>query len=575
MKEQPSAAGDIPLPGGSPRVPDGARGFGFSDIRRPDIWLILSASIALLVSIPVITVLVMSTVSTGDIWAHLASTVLTVYVANTLILFVGVGVGTILIGVTTGWLVTMCQFPGRRIFEWALLLPLAVPSYILAFVATDMLEFSGPLQGAFRDMFGWRTMQDYWFPDIRTIGGAILMFSLTLYPYVYLLARSAFLQQSVCVLEVSRTLGRSGLSSFFQVALPLARPAIVAGVALALMETLNDYGTVKYFAVNTFTTGIFDVWLSYNNAGGAAQLASALLGFVILLIALEQISRRQQRYHQTTSKLKDLPGYPLSRGRAAAAIAACLLPVLLGFLLPASVLAHYAFESFRDTFGSAFLSDARNSLLLASVSAVIAVFLGVFLSYANRLRPGKALTALTRFSVVGYAVPGAVLALGVIIPFGWLDNYIDGLMRSAFDHSTGLIFSGTVFALIFAYVVRFLAVSFGAATSGLSKVTRNMDNAARMLGRSPLGTLGAVHLPLIRASVITAGLLVFVDVMKELPMTLILRPFNFNTLATRTYDYASDERLWEASLPALSVVIVGILPVILMSRALRNSRPGH
>lgn len=575
MKEQPSAAGVIPLPGGSPRVPDGARGFGLSVIRRPDVWLILSAVIALLVSIPVITVLVMSTVSTGDIWAHLASTVLTVYVANTLILFVGVGVGTILIGVTTGWLVTMCQFPGRRIFEWALLLPLAVPSYILAFVATDMLEFSGPLQGALRDMFGWRTMQDYWFPDIRTIGGAILMFSLTLYPYVYLLARSAFLQQSVCVLEVSRTLGRSGLSSFFQVALPLARPAIVAGVALALMETLNDYGTVKYFAVNTFTTGIFDVWLSYNNAGGAAQLASALLGFVILLIALEQISRRQQRYHQTTSKLKDLPGYPLSRWRATAAISACLLPVLLGFLLPASVLAHYAFESFSDTFGPAFLSDARNSLLLASVSAVIAVFLGVFLSYANRLRPGKALTALTRFSVVGYAVPGAVLALGVIIPFGWLDNYIDGLMRSAFDHSTGLIFSGTVFALIFAYVVRFLAVSFGAATSGLSKVTRNMDNAARMLGRSPLGTLGAVHLPLIRASVITAGLLVFVDVMKELPMTLILRPFNFNTLATRTYDYASDERLWEASLPALSVVIVGILPVILMSRALRNSRPGH
>jgi iron(III) transport system permease protein len=535
----------------------------------------VSAAVAMLVSIPVLTVLGMSLTPTLDIWQHLASTVLPKYILNTLTLFIGVGIGTTLIGVATAWLVTMCRFPGRAQFEWALLLPLAVPSYILAFVVTDMLEFSGPVQGALRDLFGWKTVRDYWFPDIRTIGGAITMFSLTLYPYVYLLARSAFLQQSVCVLEVSRTLGRTSLSSFFRVALPLARPAIVAGVALALMETLNDFGTVSYFAVNTFTTGIFDVWFSYNNAGGAAQIASVLLGFVVILIALENISRRQQRFHHTSSKLRDLPGYSLTGWRRIVAVIACALPVLLGFLLPASVLTVYAVESFHETFGDRFLLDATRSLLLATVSAIIAIGVGLLLAYANRIRGGRMLAVLTRLSVVGYAMPGAVLALGIIIPFGWLDNRVDAVMRDMFGISTGLLLSGTATALVFAYVVRFLAVSFGAASSGLAKVTGNMDHAARMLGRSAFGTLREVHLPLIRASVITAGLLVFVDVMKELSMTLILRPFNFNTLATRTYDYASDERLWEASLPALSIVVVGVLPVILMSRILRESRPGR
>lgn len=562
---------DIP----DPRSPKGARGFRRLGLRLADRWLLISALTAALAAVPVLTVLGISLTPTLDIWLHLASTVLPGYTANTLILFVGVGIGTTVIGVTTAWLVTMCRFPGWRSFEWALLLPLAVPSYILAFVVTDMLEFSGPVQGALRDMFGWQTVRDYWFPDIRTIGGAITMFSLTLYPYVYLLARSAFLQQSVCVLEVSRTLGRGGVASFFQVALPLARPAIVAGVALALMETLNDFGTVRYFAVNTFTTGIFDVWLSYNNAGGAAQIASVLLGFVVLLIALESISRRQQRFHHTSSKLRDLPGYRLSGWRKGAAFVACSLPILLGFVLPASVLSVYAAESFPETFGDRFLVDAGSSLVLAAVSAIVAVGVGLLLAYANRIRGGRLLAILTRLSVIGYAVPGAVLALGIIIPFGWLDNRVDAAMRDLFGISTGLLLSGTMVALVFAYVTRFLAVSFGAASSGLAKVTRNMDNAARMLGRTPFGALREVHLPLIRASVITAGLLVFVDVMKELPMTLILRPFGFNTLATRAYDYASDERLWEASLPALSIVLVGILPVILMSRALRDSRPGH
>lgn len=562
---------DIP----DPRAPKGARGFRRLGLRLADRWLLISALTAALAAVPVLTVLGISLTPTLDIWLHLASTVLPGYTANTLILFVGVGVGTTVIGVTTAWLVTMCRFPGWQSFEWALLLPLAVPSYILAFVVTDMLEFSGPVQGALRDLFGWKTVRDYWFPDIRTIGGAITMFSLTLYPYVYLLARSAFLQQSVCVLEVSRTLGRSGIASFFQVALPLARPAIVAGVALALMETLNDFGTVRYFAVNTFTTGIFDVWLSYNNAGGAAQIASVLLGFVVLLIALESISRRQQRFHHTSSKLRDLPGYRLSGWRRGAAVLVCSLPILLGFVLPALVLTVYAAESFPETFGDRFLVDAGSSLVLAAVAAVAAVGVGLLLAYANRIRGGKLLAILTRLSVIGYAVPGAVLALGIIIPFGWLDNQVDAAMRDLFGISTGLLLSGTTVALVFAYVTRFLAVSFGAASSGLAKVTRNMDNAARMLGRTPFGALREVHLPLIRASVITAGLLVFVDVMKELPMTLILRPFGFNTLATRAYDYASDERLWEASLPALSIVLVGILPVILMSRALRESRPGH
>lgn len=540
-----------------------------------DAWSIGTVVVAILASVPVLAVLVFALTPGEDVWRHLAETVLPLYVRTTLGLAAGVAFGTLVIGIGTAWLVTMCRFPGRRLFEWALLLPMAIPAYVIAYVYTDIFEYAGPVQEALREAFAWTEKRDYWFPEIRSLGGAIAMMTLVLYPYVYLLSRAAFLEQSVCVMEASRTLGRGPWRGFFSVALPLARPAIVIGLSLVLMETLNDFGTVDYFAVPTFTAGIFDVWLNMNNAPGAAQLASTLLIFVLVLIYLERSARRGRRYHHTTNRYKALPGYALHGGRAASATLACLLPVLLGFVLPAAVLAGYALGHYKESLDAAFLVHTANSLTLSSLAAVLAVILGVFMAYGLRLSGTPVVRAAARLASLGYAVPGAVLALGVIIPTAWLDNTVDAFMRDTFGISTGLLLSGSIFAVTAGYVVRFLALSFGTIEASLSKVTHNMDGAARTLGQGPWATLSRVHLPLMRSSVLTAAILVFVDCMKELPMTMILRPFNFDTLATFVHQYASDERLAEGSLAALAIVASGILPVIVLSFTIGRSRPGH
>ena len=542
---------------------------------KVDAWSIGTVVVAVLASVPVVAVLIFALTPSDDVWRHLAATVLPLYVRTTLGLAAGVALGTLIIGVGTAWLVTMCRFPGRRLFEWALLLPMAIPAYVIAYVYTDVFEYAGPVQAALREAFAWTGKGDYWFPEIRSLGGAIAMMTLVLYPYVYLLSRATFLEQSVCVLEASRTLGRGPWRGFFSVALPLARPAIVIGLSLVLMETLNDFGTVDYFAVPTFTAGIFDVWLNTNNAPGAAQLASTLLVFVLVLIFLERSARRGRRYHHTTNRYKALPGYALRGGRAAAAAVACLLPVGLGFALPAAVLTGYAVGHYRESLDAAFLIHMANSLTLSSLAAALAVVVGVFMAYGLRLSGTPVVRAATGLASLGYAVPGAVLALGVIIPTAWLDNTVDAFMRDAFGFSTGLLLSGSIFAVTTGYVVRFLALSFGAVEASLAKVTHNMDGAARTLGQGPWATLCRVHLPLMRGSVVTAAILVFVDCMKELPMTMILRPFNFDTLATFVHQYASDERLAEGSLAALAIVASGILPVIALSFTIGRSRPGH
>jgi iron(III) transport system permease protein len=452
---------------------------------------------------------------------------------------------------------------------------MAVPAYVIAYVYTDLLDYAGPVQAAFRAWFGWAGKGDYWFPEIRTLGGAIAMLTLVLYPYVYLLSRAAFLEQSVCVLEVSRTLGRGPWRSFFQVALPLGRPAIVIGLTLVLMETLNDFGTVDFFAVPSFTAGIFDVWLNMNNASGAAQLAMVLLAFVLVLIYLERLARRGRRYHHTSIRYRSLPGYPLRGWAAAASTAACLAPLVLGFAVPGAVLLDYALVHYGATLEADYFIYTLNSLTLSTTAAVIAVALGTFMAYGLRLGGGPVFTAMTRFASLGYAVPGAVLAIGVIIPMAWFDNQVDAFMRATFGFSTGLLLSGTIAAVTFGYLVRFLALSFGTIEASLAKVTDNMDGAARTLGSGPADTLRRVHLPMMRGSVLTAGILVFVDGMKELPMTMILRPFDFHTLATFVHDYASDELLAESSLAALTIVASGILPVILLSYTITRSRPGH
>ena len=542
---------------------------------RADGWVWGTCLVALLVATPLIAVVTLAFAPTEDIWQHLASTVLPRYAETTFLLMLGVGTGTLVIGTGTAWLVTMCDFPGRRIFEWALLLPLAVPTYVAAYVFTDVLEYAGPVQRAFREVFGWSNSKDYWFPEIRSLGGAIAMMTLVLYPYVYLLSRSSFLAQSVGVLDASRTLGVGPWRGFFLVAMPLARPGIVVGVTLVLMEALNDFGTVDFFAVQTFTMGIYDVWLNMNSTAGAAQLAVVLLMFVVVLIAAERWARRGQRYFDMSSTYGALPRYRLGRGMASAALCACLAPIMLGFLFPAAVLATYALDYYQESLSANYLAYAGNSLALATLSAGLAVVFGLFLSYSVRLSGNPLVKAAARFASFGYAVPGAVLAVGVVIPMANLDNAVDAFMDDTFGISTGLLLSGTVFAVSYGYLVRFLALSYGAAEAGLAKVTPSMDGAARTLGSGPLETLRRVHLPMIRGSILTAAILVFVDCMKELPMTIILRPFNFETLATFAHQFASDELLEESALASLTIVAAGVLPVILLSRMTARSRPGQ
>ena len=530
-------------------------------------------AVAVLLSVPVVSVLVNVFVPGAGAWQHLASTVLPRYVMNTIWLVLGVGAGVVIGGVGTAWLVTMCRFRGRSIFEWALILPLAVPAYVMAYTYTDFLQFTGPVQSLLRDATGWGA-RDYWFPEIRSLGGAILMLALVLFPYVYLLARAAFLEQSVCALEVSRTLGCGPWSSFFRVALPLARPAIAGGVALALMETIADFGTVSFFGVQTFTTGIVRTWFSLGDRVAAAQLAAALLCFVLLVLLAERWSRGPARYYHTSGRYRHLPSHALVGWKSALATLFCLLPVVLGFLLPTAILLSMSIEAGDAQFGPRFLRQALNSFTLAAVTAVLAVLLAAIMAYGMRLSPGRLTAAANRVAAMGYAVPGTVIAVGVLIPFAWLDNTLDGWMRAQFGVSTGLVLTGTIAALVFAYLVRFLAISLSTVEASLGKIKPSMDDAARSLSHGPGGTLVRVHAPLIWASLLTAGLLVFVDVMKELPATLIMRPFNFDTLAVQAYNLASDERLTEASTASLAIVMVGVVPLVLLSRAIALARPG-
>ena len=547
----------------------GRRGFPL------DGWTLLAAILGTLVAIPVGSVLLTALGPSDGIWGHLVSTVLWVYVGNTLWLMLGVGVGTIVIGTSTAWLVTMYRFPGRRVLSWALLLPLAVPSYILAFVITDQLEYAGNVQSALRDLFGWTSPREYWFPEIRSLGGATVVLSLVLYPYVYLLARAAFIEQSFGLFEASRTLGRTPLASFFTVAAPLARPAVAVGVALALMETLNEFGTIDFFAVPTLTAGIFDVWLNMDSVAGAAQLASVLVAFTLVLVVAERSSRRSRRYHETTTRVQALPEYPLSMAGGVAALVWCATPVALGFVLPAWVLGGYAVTFYAVTLEADYFDYVRNSMVLAAWAAVAVVLAGIVLAYGVRLSPRRAMRGLAEFATIGYAIPGAVLAVGIMVPLGYFDNAIDAASRVLFGVPVGLLISGTAAGLVIGYAVRFLALGYRTVDAGLLHVTPGIEGAARTLGASPARSLLRVHLPIVRPSIVTAALLVFVDTMKELPLTLILRPFNFDTLATFVYQYASDELLEECALGALTIVAAGVVPVMLMNRTITRSRPGH
>ncbi len=536
-------------------------------------WKVTVVGIAALAAVPVIVIATFLFTPSLDVWRHLASTVLPHYVFNSLALMLGVGAGTMVLGVGTAWLVCMTSFPLRRFFEWSLIIPLAIPAYVIAFTYTGLLEYGGPVQSFLRDSFGWRSATEYWFPQIRSLPGAMLMMTLVFYPYVYLLARAAFLEQSVCVLDAGRTLGHGAWGTFLRVALPLARPAVAGGVALVLMETLNDFGLVSFLAVDTFVTGIYRTWLGQGQPAVAAQLGSVLMIFILALILVEKRSRRGRVSH-TTGYYRQIRRYRLSRPKAALAFCVCFVPVLFGFFIPVAAMTLWTWQTWALV-DARFFVMARNTLALAGISAVLAVAVAVILAYGRRLSPGRLTSFAVQTASLGYAIPGAVIALGVMLPLTFVDNMLDRVVMNMFGVSTGLLLTGTWTALVFAYLIRFLAISTNTVEASLQKVTPSMDGAARTLGLSATQTLRRVHAPIMKGSLFTAGVLVFVDVMKELPATLMMRPFGLNTLALRSYELASDGLLKESSSSSLAIVVAGIIPVILASMLIARSRPGR
>ncbi len=521
--------------------------------------------------VPMLAVAIAAATGGWETFDRLLNSVLPRYAGTTAILIVLVGLGTGVIGTGAAWLVTATRFPGRRMLEVALALPLAFPAYVLAYAYTDFLDHPGWVQTTLRDLTGWGP-RDYWFPEIRSIGGAAAMLTLVLYPYVYLLTRAAFLQQSATAYIAARTLGHSPWSAFARVSLPIARPAIAGGVLLALMETLADFGTVSYFGVQTFATGIYQAWYSFFDRGGAAQLALCLLIVALVIAALERRQRREQRHHGAGRRFEVMQSVDLTGWRAAGAMAFCGLPVLLGFLLPVGLLLSLGWDSFDNLLTDRYLRFLRNSLILASIAAGVTVAAAVVLGFNARLHPTRAAKSAVRVAGLGYAVPGGVIAVGLIVPFAALDNAIDAVMEARFGINTGLLITGSIWLLVAAYGVRFMAAALSAYDAGLSTINPNVDAVARTLGRTPRSMLRGVHLPILRPSILTGLLIVFVDVMKELPATLIMRPFNFDTLAVQAHRLAADERLGEAAVPSLVIAAVGLLPVIILCYGLGRER---
>ncbi|MEM0924276.1 MAG: iron ABC transporter permease [Pseudomonadota bacterium] len=502
---------------------------------------------------------------------HLIETVLPRYALNTLALILLVGLGTFVIGVSSAFLVVMTEFPGRRFIEIALVLPLALPAYVLAYAYTHILDHPGIVQTVLRDLTGWGP-RDYWFPEIRSLGGAAAMLIIVLYPYVYLLTRAALLGQSASYFSAARSLGDSPVRIVRTIYLPLVRPAIAGGLLLATMETLADFGTVAYFGVQTFATGIYTSWFSMADRGAAAQLAVGLLAIALLIAGLERFSRRAARY-DTGRRRQDLPRFELRGNTRWLALGFLAVPLALGVVIPVVSLFNMALTSEQDLLSDRYLGFIRNSFTLALIAALVTVTAAVLLGSLHRFMPGRLALGALYAGRLGYAVPGGVIAVGLLVPFAAFDNALDAWMRANFDLSTGLLITGSIWLLVGAYTIRFLAAALGAYEGGMANISPNMDAAARILGRDAAGAIWQVHLPLLRPSLLTAFLIVFVDVMKELPATLIMRPFNFDTLAVQAHRLAADERLEGAAVPSLVIVVIGILPLILLIRSMTAERP--
>ncbi|MGB3312819.1 MAG: iron ABC transporter permease, partial [Albidovulum sp.] len=537
-------------------------------------WSLGASLVAAFVILPILSVVVMAFSPTENIWPHLLSTTLPRYAANTLILTLGTGALAAAIGAGTAWLITMYRFPCAGLLEWLLLLPLAIPAYIGAYALVDFLDYSGPVQVTLRDWTGWSSARDYWFPQVRSRWAAVIVLAAALYPYVYLLARAAFREQSAGSYEVARALGAGPLGLFWRVGLPLARPAIAAGAAIVMMETVNDFGVVDFFAVQTLTTGIFTVWLETGNAGGAAQIACVILAVILALVALEKVSRRNSRYYHSARQPRPVTKIALSGAAGWVAVLLCAMPVLVGFVLPVAVIAGHALDR-PETWVSAGLGRAFvNTLSVGGAAAALTVAGALFMVYGVRLTGRKLPRLLLPVTTIGYAAPGAVLAVGILIPLAAFDHRVADAVLWLTGYDPGLILTGSAAAIVFAYFVRFFAIAQGAADAAFGRISPSLPMAARSLGRTAGGTLREVYLPLMKGSVGTALLLVFVDCVKELPATLLLRPFNYDTLATRAHEKASLENIGEAAPPALLVMLVGLVAVAFLARA--NLRPrGH
>ncbi|EOB6260568.1 ABC transporter permease [Vibrio fluvialis] len=534
------------------------------------IWKTSSVALATLLVLPILAIFFTAIGQTDDVFAHLMSTVMPTYAFNTVVLTLSVMALALLFGIPSAWLMAMCRLPGEKVLQWALVLPLAIPGYIVGYIFTGWFDYAGPIQIWLRAQTGWMA-GEYYFPDIRSLAGASIVLALVLYPYVYLMCRAAFMEQNVSLLQSARLLKCSPWESFRRISLPLVRPSIAVALSLVAMETVGDFGTVSYFAVNTLTTAVYDTWMNYSNLTAAAKISAVMLVIVLLLLSAERYSRRRQKLYQSQFNSHEDFRYALRGWKKWLALLWCWGLVCVAFIFPLLQLLSYAYTYFEQSWTAEFREYALNSLQVSLSAAVIGVAVALVVNFYSRLKSNRVSVALMRLSSMGYAVPGTVLAIGVMVPVLTLDHAVNDVAKAMQWGRPGLIFSGTMFAIIFALIVRFSAVAIGSIESSLNKISPSLDMAARTMGCQANAMLWRVHLPLVRRGALIAGLLVFIESMKELNAALLLRPFNFETLATYVYNYASDEHLELAALPAVLLVLVGLIPLVVVNRSLEQN----
>ncbi|EKO3400245.1 iron ABC transporter permease [Vibrio fluvialis] len=534
------------------------------------IWKTSSVALATLLVLPILAIFFTAIGQTDDVFAHLMSTVMPTYAFNTVVLTLSVMALALLFGIPSAWLMAMCRLPGEKVLQWALVLPLAIPGYIVGYIFTGWFDYAGPIQVWLRAQTGWMA-GEYYFPDIRSLAGASIVLALVLYPYVYLMCRAAFMEQNVSLLQSARLLKCSPWESFRRISLPLVRPSIAVALSLVAMETVGDFGTVSYFAVNTLTTAVYDTWMNYSNLTAAAKISAVMLVIVLLLLSAERYSRRRQKLYQSQFNSHEDFRYALRGWKKWLALLWCWGLVCVAFIFPLLQLLSYAYTYFEQSWTAEFREYALNSLQVSLSAAVIGVAVALVVNFYSRLKSNRVSVALMRLSSMGYAVPGTVLAIGVMVPVLTLDHAVNDVAKVMQWGRPGLIFSGTMFAIIFALIVRFSAVAIGSIESSLNKISPSLDMAARTMGCQANAMLWRVHLPLVRRGALIAGLLVFIESMKELNAALLLRPFNFETLATYVYNYASDEHLELAALPAVLLVLVGLIPLVVVNRSLEQN----